>query len=420
MKANNNPPHPAAGPWWRRSALVLSASALACCGRPSPSADTRGRPEQVTVSGLPAAAAYLVQSPSQLVVSAQALVTPLSAGRADSIPLTGYVAPDPRRERQVSARAGGRVERLYVRYNYQYVQAGQRLLDLYSPELNTAVREYQYLLAQGVDADLQQRSRTRLRLLGVSVSQLAKGSKEAIATLPIVSPYAGYVVPRPAAAAPAAMPAAGGGMVAAAAGDDGMGSGPAAPAASSTAPTAGSALREGGYVAPGDMLFSINDLRQVWGILAVEARYVARVRPGQRVRLRSELNTGQPIEARVAYIEPAFAPDQKFLQVRVYLDNAAGQLKVNSLLTGTLEAPVPRGLQLPSSSVYDVGRRHLVWVFRGNTAAGRRLFEARIVTTGPLGGPMVTILAGLGPQEKVARDAGYLVDSESFLDTQTP
>ena len=119
-------------------------------------------------------------------------------------------------------------------------------------------------------------------------------------------------------------------------------------------------------------------------------------------------------------MEPAFAPDQKFLQVRVYLDNAAGQLKLNSLLTGTLEAPAPHGLQLPASSVYDTGRRHLVWVHRGTTAAGRRLFEARTVTTGPLGGPMVAILAGLGPKEKVAREAGYLVDSESFLDPQTP
>ena len=416
MKPSNNFLFSVANLTGWRTALVLGVVVLAGCGREELPAAPGGKPEPTTVSGLPASAAHLLQSPSRLVVSAQALVAPVGAGPADSIALTGYVAPDPRRQRQVSARAGGRVERLYVRYNYQHVQAGQRLLDLYSPELNTAVREYQYLVAQGVDADLQQRSRAKLRLLGVSASQLASGSKNATPTLPIVSPYAGYVVPRQAAATsgasapPAAM----------AAGDDGMGSGPAAPVAGATAPAAGSELREGGYVATGDLLFSINDLRQVWGILAVEARYVARVRPGQRVRLRSELNPGQLIEARVASIEPAFAPYQKFLQVRVYLDNATGQLKVNSLLTGTLEAPAPLGLQLPASSVYDTGRRHLVWVHRGTTAAGRRLFEARTVTTGPLGGPMVAILAGLGPKEKVAREAGYLVDSESFLDPQTP
>ena len=416
MKPSNNVFHPPSGGWKWPAVLVLSVGVLAGCGRPDSPAASGGKPEPVTVSGLPASAAHLLQLPSRLVVSAQALVAPVGASSADSIALTGYVAPDPRRERQVSARAGGRVERLYVRYNYQRVQAGQRLLDLYSPDLNTAVREYQYLMAQGVDADLLQRSRAKLRLLGVSASQLARNSKNAIPTLPIVSPYAGYVVPGQSAAPSGASPP----PAAMAAGDDGMGSTPAASAAGATAPAAGSGLREGGYVAPGDLLFTINDLRQVWGILAVEARYVARVRPGQRVRLRSELNPGQLIEARVAYLEPAFAPDQKFLQVRVYLDNAAGQLKVNSLLTGTLEAPAPRGLQLPASSVYDTGRRHLVWVHRGTTAAGRRLFEARTVTTGPLGGPMVVILAGLGPQEKVAREAGYLVDSESFLDPQTP
>ncbi|TYZ07245.1 efflux RND transporter periplasmic adaptor subunit [Hymenobacter lutimineralis] len=393
--------------------LALLVGALYNCGGTEP---PRALPTPAT--GLPPHAAYLAQSPSRLVVSAQSLVSPLAAGPADTISLTGYVAPDPRRERQVAARVGGRIERLYARYNYQYVTQGQKLLDLYSPELNTALAEYQYLLAQGSDADLIRRARTRLLLLGLSAAQLTSSGKGLVPTVPIVSPYAGYVVPGEGAAA-APMPAPGG-MASGAGmgGDAGMGEGQALAAPAVLPAPATSLLREGDYVERGQPLLRINDLRQVWGLLAVEARYVARVRAGQRVLLRSELAPGQVLEGRVAYVEPALAPNQKLLQVRVYLPNPEGHLKINSLLTGTLEAPAPAGLQLPAASVYDLGRRRLVWVYRGPTAGGHRLFEARAVRTGPLGGPMVAIRGGLAPGEKVARNAGYLVDSESFIDLQ--
>lgn len=393
--------------------LLVGLLALTACGEGG-----RNAPASPPPAELARQTAYLAQSPSRLVVSAQPLVSPQAAGPADTIPLTGYVAPDPRRQRQVAARVGGRVERLYVRYNYQPVTQGQKLLDLYSPELNTAVDEYRYILAQGGDADLVRRARTRLQLLGLSPAQLASASRGQIPTVSVVSPYAGFVVPGTAASVPppGSMPTAGG-MEPGDAGDGGMAAAPAAPAA--MGPVAiGRLLREGDYVEPGQPLFTVNDLRQVWGILAVEARYLARVRPGQRVVLRSEQAPGQLLEGTVAYVEPAFAPEQKLPQLRVYLNNAQGQLKINSLLTGTLAAPAPAGLQLPASCVYDLGRRRLVWVYRGPTAGGHRLFEARTVSTGPLGGPTVTIRAGLSAGEKVARNAGYLVDSESFMDPQ--
>lgn len=58
----------------------------------------------------------------------------------------GYLAYDPRLLNVVSTRFGGRIERLYARYPYQPVRKGQRILDIYSPEIATAQQELVFLL----------------------------------------------------------------------------------------------------------------------------------------------------------------------------------------------------------------------------------------------------------------------------------
>ena len=42
----------------------------------------------------------------------------------------------------VSARIGGRVDKLYVQYTGEHVRRGQRVAELYSPEVATALEEY--------------------------------------------------------------------------------------------------------------------------------------------------------------------------------------------------------------------------------------------------------------------------------------
>ena len=78
-------------------------------------------------------------------VAAVATVRPVAEGRsADTLTLPGVVDYDPRRSRAVAARFGGRIERLPVRFNYQPVRRGQKLLEIYSPELVTAEQELHF------------------------------------------------------------------------------------------------------------------------------------------------------------------------------------------------------------------------------------------------------------------------------------
>jgi multidrug efflux pump subunit AcrA (membrane-fusion protein) len=58
-----------------------------------------------------------------------------------SLYLQGKVEPDERNIAELTARYGGRIEKLFVNYTGQQVKKGQKLLEIYSPDLVTAQQE---------------------------------------------------------------------------------------------------------------------------------------------------------------------------------------------------------------------------------------------------------------------------------------
>ena len=87
----------------------------------------------------------------------------------------------------VSAWIGGRVDKLYVQYTGEPVRRGQRVAELYSPEVATALEEYRLAqehrgrLAQSDDAfartqadSLVDASRRKLELWGITPEQIER------------------------------------------------------------------------------------------------------------------------------------------------------------------------------------------------------------------------------------------------------
>ena len=58
-----------------------------------------------------------------------------------SIYLQGKVMADERNISELTARFGGRIEKLFINFTGQHVQKGEKLATIYSPELVTAQRE---------------------------------------------------------------------------------------------------------------------------------------------------------------------------------------------------------------------------------------------------------------------------------------
>lgn len=357
-----------------------------------------------------------VESTNRKVISSQTVVKPERQAQSNPVDAYGFISLDERRSNQVAARVGGRIETLYVKYENQYVRKGDKILDLYSVDLNTYQEELIYAQEIDPDGELPKHAAHKLKLLGATDAQIKNilQSGKTSFTLAIYSPYSGYIFydPSPKGAAPQSA------MASSSKADKMSGAmsagSPEKPMSSAPMGSQGS-IREGAYVLPGQTLFWINDLREVWGILSVDNLHQERISLNDSVEVFSELMPGEPYHTRIEFIEPQYISGQKFIQVRVYLPNKEMNLRVNSLLEATVHPKAGEVLTLPASSMLYLGGRQAVWKKTGETNNGSHIFEIQFVNLGPVSQGRVAVLDGLSGDDEVALDAGFLIDRESLV-----
>lgn len=348
---------------------------------------------------------------NRTVISTQKAIEPVENNMNFAFRGNGYIAFDWRRNRKVPVRIGGRIERLYVKYNYQYVRKGEKILELYSPEINTYIEEFLYVNL-GNDTILQNKAKQKLLLLGLTPPQIKQIIQTGLATftISVYSPFEGYVLFNPSGST--GMNKAG--NASAGMGGGGMSAGTGASPSISPSVLSDNSIREGMYVSKDQTLFWINDFKEAWGIVAFTKENEKYIRKGLPVTVISELFPEKPFQTFIQLMEQVYQGGQKFSQSRVYLPNTSGILKQNSLITATVSIPV-KTLMVPASSVYYLGKIAIVWVRTAVTKEGSNIFQSRIVRTGHRDGKNVEILEGLVASDKIAKDAGYLADSETII-----
>ncbi len=345
------------------------------------------------------------------VFSNQALVKPLLQTHSDTVNAYGYVTLDERRSNQVAARVSGRIEKLYVKYENQYVRKGQKIMDLYSVDLNASQEELLFAYKADPQSEIVEHAGYKLKLLGVTDEQIKKIKEtgKTFYTVTIYSSYDGYIFYKPSSA-----PMTSKGAMSSPSSADGMGE-----AASEKSSTSISSLtrqvREGVYVSAGQTLYWINDLREVWGILSVDNRQMEEIGLGDSVAVMSEMVPAQPIQTVVGFIEPQYSTGQKFIQMRVYLRNRENKLRINSLLEASISPKAQSILTLPASSILYLGGRQAVWRKVGETAGRSHILQIHFVQLGPGSKGRVSVFSGLTAKDEVALDAGYLMDRESLV-----
>lgn len=341
----------------------------------------------------------LLKPTYEYVLSATATIRLERKSLSLNIEAPGYLTYDAQQLRAVSARYGGRIERLSVRYSFQPVQKGQHLLDIYSPDIVTAQQDLIFLKENDPhNATLLENARRRLSLLGMTDPQISdvETSRKPLLSLPVFSPYTGLLVENPGASPTGTMP--GGGMK-----DDKV-----APSSPALVGTAELSLKEGMYVQPGQRLFGLQSLATVWAILEFYPSSVQSLKVGQTVELHIE-SFADPIHGRINYVEPLYGSESKNLRARVYLSNPGGRLKPGALLTATVQTGSHSALWIPASAAIDLGRNKIVFV---KTADG---FQSRKISTVHRSGNMLEVTAGLSTVDEIAVNGQLLMDSESFV-----
>ena len=340
---------------------------------------------------------------NQVVLSSQKTIKLSQNLSKQTITASGYIAFDERRNNKVAIRTSGRIEKLYVKYNYQFVKKGERIAELYSPELNTYQEEYLFLLKSGEDS-LATKAKQKLILLGLLESQIQQieKSNSVAHAITITSPIDGFIrfsLERGSSEEMETPPSTGLGAM--------------SEASSSSSVASTGQIREGMYVNKGQTLFVVNDFRKVWALLSVNISSQVQLKKGVPVTIYSEVQTDS-INANIDLVEPVYEDKQRFVRARIYLDNPGRIFKINSFIKGKISIQA-NTLTVPLSSVYDLGSRKIVWVKREISSSGIGLFEPQVVTIGMTLDNWIEIITGLKGDEEIALDAGYMLDSESIL-----
>ncbi len=349
-------------------------------------------------------------SPSKQVLSRQATLKLQLGSNGDIIKAQGYITTDPNRNKSIAARFSGRIEKLYIKFNNQYVKQGVKIMEIYSPDLRTFQEEHLFILKSNNENSLIEKSREKLRLLGVTDNQITQLEKKGIValTVSVFSPANGYVFfseqsPQP---------------------NSGTKNNPAMSTMNMKQSTnneasyasSASQIREGIYVNEGQTLFSVNDLQEVWALISVSNQNANQIHENQSVEIISENNPSNTLKGKVSLIEQTFEEaNQRFARVRIVLSNSNNSLKINSLVTAQFALSDSKNLQVPSSAVYKTGLTAYVWVKTDTTRNGTGIFQLRKVIAGASSSGMTTIKSGLSPDEEIAKEAGMMTDSETFL-----
>ena len=283
----------------------------------------------------------------------------------------GTLGWDRRHAWQVSARAGGVIQRLHVRAPFEPVRAGQPLAELIAPEWNAAIAEYRALAAaESAQARaLRSAARERLRVLGMDDAQIrALGSDPAGGpTVTVRAPAEGVV--------------------------------------------SAIEVREGQQVAPGTPLMTVNGLDTVWVQAAVPQAQSATVTVGTPVEATVSAVPGATFSGEVEALLPTVDAATRTQTARIVLDNPGHRLAPGMFaevrFAGTTGSAQPL---VPDDAVIATGSEARVIV-----AEGEGRFRAVPVRTGRSAGGMTEILAGLEGGEPVVVSGQFLIDSEASL-----
>jgi Cu(I)/Ag(I) efflux system membrane fusion protein len=274
----------------------------------------------------------------------------------------------------ISARFNGRIEKLFVDKTGDYIKKGQRLFEIYSPDLVQAQNEYLIALNNPSNStSLLKASKKKLEIFGLTSEQIQvlEKTKEINLTLTYYSPISGTVIEKK--------------------------------------------VQEGVYVNEGTAIYDVAELSTLWNIAEVYENNLNAVKVGSSVKLHLRAYPGEEFNGRVTFIYPVINSQTRTVKVRSEFSSLGGRLKPQMYGETIFNRAGGQGLLVPSDAVIIAGKRAVVWA-----KAGDGMFEARSVIIGNRFGDKYHVVSGLNEGDEIAATGGFLIDSESQLKTGMP
>lgn len=292
-----------------------------------------------------------------------------------SISLLGKVKPDERNIAELTARFGGRIEKLFVNYTGQDVYKGQKLATIYSPELIISQKELlEAVLFKETNPTYYKAAVSKLKLWDLTDEQIEGiiQNSEPQLYFNVLSPITGTVTQRHVAL--------------------------------------------GNYMKEGDGLFEVIDLTKVWVMFEAYESDLPWIKKGDHIEFSIKSLPGKTYEGKVTYIDPFIDPETRVAEVRVELSNSKQELKPEMYASGILHSQIAENsneLLIPKSAILWTGKRAVVYVKVPERETSS--FKYREIVLGPEAGNYYVVAEGLTEGEEIATNGVFKIDAAAQL-----
>ncbi|MCK9280900.1 MAG: efflux RND transporter periplasmic adaptor subunit [Melioribacteraceae bacterium] len=299
------------------------------------------------------------------------------------ITTNGVLTTNETEEYIVTTRVNGFVQKLYVNYVGKRINRGDKLMEIYSPELVVAQQEllsavsYQQSISNSDIQDilksgdeLIKNSVKKLQLLEMPDSDIKKlmNSKDVKTYVTLYAQQTGTVISKN--------------------------------------------VLEGQKINPGMPLLQITNLNTLWLMADVYEFELSKLSLGTKAEIKFNFKPGVIYNGKVSFIYPTIEPKTRTVKVRIDVKNN-GELKPDMLANVTIMGKeLDNALVAPENAIIRSGKNDIVII-----ALGEGRFRPQNVLLGDYSDGYYQVLNGLSEGDQIVTSAQFLIDSESNLRT---
>ena len=273
----------------------------------------------------------------------------------------------------ISARAMGRIEKLYFKTVGDYVAKNQPVYQLYSEDIAIAKQDYFTAYKQlAMPGDFGKNARNmlnaakqKLLFFGLTNAQI-----ESLKTTAVVSPYTIFY-------------------------------------STASGTISEISTTEGSYAMEGSAIIKLADLNSLWLETQVNVNYAKNLKMGQKAQITFTDFPDKTINSHVSFINPEINSDTRLLLIRLEIPNPNLQFKPGMQAVAKLTQSNLKGLYIPVDAVIREENATYIWVEKR-----QGVFENVMVETGIEANGMIEIKSEIDSTKKVVITGAYAINSE--------
>lgn len=166
-------------------------------------------------------------------------------------------------------------------------------------------------------------------------------------------------------------------------------------------------VSNGQVAQPGDPLFTLADLGNVWVVGALPEQTARAVQVGQRVDIEVPALGGRQLSGRIVYVGDTVSPETRTVPIRTQVDNPGRDLKPQMLATMRIRGEARQQLVVPQEAVIREGDRDHVYL-----RAADNVFRYVPVELGPEQNGLRPVIKGLQAGDPVVVEGAFHLHNE--------